>query len=537
MSLKKKFLTKSYQFKLPQDERLIWFQELTTKAAKKLLDKLWSEEWITKQGESDLKAYKVINEAQVYLPDIYLPSRIRRGVAEWVGRILRGQYKRMNCYYDCLKAVNWLGVETKENKLVAVVMQHCRTKSKNGKTYSFYKKVMVEQTIALIKNWNKKLSIDFSMFEYIDFVEPTIQNFTFPFGPDDKQAIQYQNEGQTINLRMKLPNTAQPRSIADWQWVESKLTIPEKILEKIEQAYSSQPKKPILRTKILKGGFEYFFLQFPWEFQKAKKRDGKERTLAIDLGLKKIATCVVCEDGKQVSKPIVIKLKGSQYRHIERIYNNIAGVQHQMAKQKKKRTSKQIGVDRRDEERSRLYQKRNRLGEELAQHSSNKLIDIAHKWQCTIIVIEDLRDYKPPRGKRSWSRRLSQWLRGRIASLLENKCLERGLTLQKVCPWNTSTHCPRCTIKGVKVLGPNNSIEDLKGRWFICHQCGFSADRDYIAAINIYRASFIDYKTIKSLKDTNPIPYMDIGTPHSTVPSGGSDMNCTNAIVVVTGNG
>jgi len=533
----KKFLTKSYQFKLPQDERLIWFQELTTKAAKKLLDKLWSEEWITKQGESGLKAYKVINEAQVHLPDIYLPSRIRRGVAEWAGRILRGQYKQMNCYYDCLKVVNWLGVETKENKLVAVVMQHCRTKSKNGKTYPFYKKVMVEQTIAMIKNWHKKLSIDFSMFEYIDFVEPTIQNFAFPFGPDDKQAIQYQNDGQTIYLRMKLPNTAQPRSIADWQWVESELAIPEKILEKIDQANSSQPKKPVLQTKILKGGLEYFFLQFPWEFQKAKKRDGKERTLAIDLGLKKIATCVVCEDGKQVSKPIVIKLKGSQYRHIERLYGDIAGVQKQLSKQKKKRKSKQIGVNRKEEERRRLYRKRNRLGGELGHNSTNILIQLALDWSCTKIIIEDLRSYKPLQGKRSWSRRLSEWLRGRIANLLENKCQERRLTLQKVCPWNTSTHCPRCTIKGVKVLGPNNSIEDLKGRWFICHQCGFSADRDYIAAINIYRASFIDYQIIKSLKDTNPIPYMDIGTPHSTVSSGGSEMNCTNTIVVVTGNG
>ncbi|MGC9780378.1 MAG: transposase [Candidatus Heimdallarchaeota archaeon] len=67
--------------------------------------------------------------------------------------------------------------------------------------------------------------------------------------------------------------------------------------------------------------------------------------------------------------------------------------------------------------------------------------------------------------------------------------------------------------EGLKVKGPNDLIADPKGRWFYCQHCGFSADRDYNATINIYRASFIDYKQSKSLKDTNPIPYMEIGIP------------------------
>ncbi|TET31307.1 MAG: hypothetical protein E3J70_02375 [Candidatus Heimdallarchaeota archaeon] len=534
---KKKTPTRSYQFKLARDERLQWFQELTTKAARKLLEELWTEEWIQILGDSKLKAYKVINEAQMVLPNVYLPSRVRRGGAEWVGRLLRNQYKRMNCYYDCLEIVNWLGVETKDSKLLAIVMQHYRTKSKNGKTYSKYKKVMVQQTIAMIKNWYEKLAIDFSMFSYTDFVQPKISYFAFPYGPDDGQAIQYFSDEQTIHLKMKLPKTAEPRSISDWEWVEQELTIPEKIQEKIAQANSQQPKKPNLRTKILKGGLEYFFLQFPYEYPKEPKRNGKERVLAIDHGLKKIATAVVCEGGKQIAKPIMIKFKGSEYKHIEHLYDNIGGVQSKIAEQKKRRKNKQFGVKRREEERNKLYQKRNRLGEELAHTTTNILIQLALKWQCSKIIIEDLRGYKPPKGRRSWSRRLSEWLRGKLAFLLDYKCQEKGLTLVKVCPWNTSTHCPRCTAKGQKILGPNNLTADKKGRWFHCEACGFTADRDYIAAINIYRASFIDYKEIKSLKDTSPVPYTDSGTLHSTAPSGGSEMNYTNTIVVVTGNG
>ncbi len=76
MPRKENLLIKSYQFKLPKDERLVGFQELTITAAKKLLEKLWSKEWLLKLGTGDLKAYKIINEVQVELEGIYFPSRV-----------------------------------------------------------------------------------------------------------------------------------------------------------------------------------------------------------------------------------------------------------------------------------------------------------------------------------------------------------------------------------------------------------------------------------------------------------------------------
>ena len=536
MAPRKNTPTKSYQFKLPKNERLDWFQELTTKAAQKLLEEIWTEEWIRELGASDLKAYKVINEAQVELEAIHLPSRVRRGVAEWVGRIIRGQYKRYKCFLDCLEIINWLGPVTNENKLIAVVMQHCRKIAKNSKTYTRYKKVMVQQTIAMIKKWQQRLSNVFELLNYSDIVKPKIAKYAFPYGPDDGQAINYVAADQRIFCKIRLPIKQEPRRIKDWEWVEQEIVIPEKIQEKIAQAVSKQPLKPTLRIRKLKGGLDYFFLQSPWEYPKTKK-EVNGRTIAVDLGLKKVATIVIFENSKQISKPIFINLKGSNYRHVERLYKHIAEIQRQLAKQKKRRESNQIGVMRKEEERSKLYAKRNRLGDELAHTTTNILIQLAQIWQCTKIVIEDLRSYKPSRGRRSWSRRLSQWLRGRIAHLLEYKSKEAGIILQKVCPWNTSSHCPRCTSKGLKVKGPNNLIEDKKGRFFHCPSCKFTADRDYIAAINIYRASFIDYKEIKSLTQTSPVPYMDSGIPHSTVLSGGSEMNCNNKLVAVTGYG
>lgn len=107
--------------------------------------------------------------------------------------------------------------------------------------------------------------------------------------------------------------------------------------------------------------------------------------------------------------------------------------------------------------------------------------------------------------------------------------------MQKVNPWGTSTYCPRCTARGNKVQGPNNLTPTKLGRWFICPECHFSAERDYIAAINIYRASFINYKEIRSLAQTNPVPYMDMGIPSPNCSWRRSrDEQTTTKVVLVT---
>ncbi|MGC9778714.1 MAG: hypothetical protein HZR80_05685 [Candidatus Heimdallarchaeota archaeon] len=326
---------------LPENKQnnLYYFKQLIQEASHELLEKVWTEDWVDKLGINNKKAYKVINEAQVQLERegqlVYLPSRIRRGIAERVGRILRGQYKRMNCYFDCLKTIEQIGIDAPEAKLVKIVQQTFRTKN----NYPTYKKIMAQQTIRMLKNWYEKLAIDFEMFKYTDFVNQEVKRFAFPYGPDDGQAIQYVCDGQSICHRMKLPVIPQPKSKQDWQWVEIEVVIPAKIQKKIQQALSEQPKKPMLLIKTLKGGLRHFFLQFPWEFPKQpKKEEQTERALAVDLGLKKIATAVVCETGEQLSKPIYIKLKGRQYRHIEEIYLHIAGHPNTVIKTKRQET-------------------------------------------------------------------------------------------------------------------------------------------------------------------------------------------------------
>ena len=176
-------LYKTYPLKIvlhEEQERLGYFKQLVEEATKQLMKKLWSEEWITKLGTTKAQAHSIVKSTNVELlingEAMYLPSRVRMGIAEQVGRILRSQYKRMNCFYDCLKVIHFAGLTINERTLMKVMQQIYR--NKNG--FQKYRRVMVVQTISMIKNLQERLSIDFSMFNYTNFVEPRIKNFFFP---------------------------------------------------------------------------------------------------------------------------------------------------------------------------------------------------------------------------------------------------------------------------------------------------------------------------------------------------------------------
>jgi len=189
------------------------------------------------------------------------------------------------------------------------------------------------------------------------------------------------------------------------------------------------------------------------------------------------------------------------------------------------------------EEQARIYRKLERIKNEVAQTTTNILITKAKQWFCDSIAIEDLRSFIPKSGLNKWSRRLNEWLRGRFTQQLEYKSKEESIKLLKVPPWGTSNHCPRCANeKGEKILSPNKPTLNKRGRWFYCPKCGFNGDRDYIAALNIYRACSINYRKVKSLKDTNPIPYMEIGIPSPDCSWRGTRNDLTTTqVVLVTG--
>lgn len=185
---------RSYNFEIdPMNDHqasLQHFQELVQLSAQQLLHQLWTDEWIEKLCNSSNKAYKVIDEEQVKLQlesqTVYLPSRFRRGVAERVGRILRSQQARKDCFYSCLKVTTQLSLEGNLNRLtkqVALSLQLTQGR--------FWRHALIRQTLRLLRRWYFKFGVDVWTLCYTDVVQPVLHKFIFSYGPDDDQMLRY----------------------------------------------------------------------------------------------------------------------------------------------------------------------------------------------------------------------------------------------------------------------------------------------------------------------------------------------------------
>ncbi|MFW9914848.1 MAG: RNA-guided endonuclease InsQ/TnpB family protein [Candidatus Thorarchaeota archaeon] len=519
-------MTQSYPLKIPQtpelSSKLQLFQELTHQVSQELLELLWAEPWLDALATSSLKAYKVIDEKTVLQTSrgqqVYLPSRIRRGIAEQVGRILRSQAKRRDCYNDVLQVVQDTGVEGNLDNLVKIVA--VTLIQFFGK---FYRRAMIRQHLRTLRRYYYRLRLDLAVLlkiPYTQLVKPTIKTFLFPYSADNGlqgQTIKIDWTTSRLQIALKLPTTGQPLTRKEWEWTPFTIPIPPKILGRIP-AVVSKVHLPNLRMLTLKGGLCLPFLEFPWSYTIDEPPAlFKERVLATDLGVINLTTSVICEAGSQISPPRFWSPSSQLLHKIDQLYHHIARLQKKFANY----PSNWAGQRKRQQEQERLYRKLNRYRKEILHLTSNFLVETALVHKCREIVLEDLRNYEPPKNQRTLSRKLSNWLRGALFELVSYKAQKAGIRVKRVNPHWTSTYCPRCGLKGQKITEPIAKIAERTGRFFSCGHCGFTADRDYIGALNIYRMSQAQRKKRYSLKCAKPVSYKGTGIPLNC-PSGAS---------------
>jgi len=533
-------LMRAYPLKLPQHtclrHQLDMLRDLVMHAAQKLLTELWSDHWIdtlaSTRKQKKKKAYKVIDEKRVSLTTshgriVYLPSRIRRCIAEQVGRILRSQATRKQCYYDVLRVVQLTGVEGKLDSLVRTVA--LTLANFEGK---YYRWALIRQTLRMFRRYDYQLGLDLSFllqFHYTAVVKPQIRSFSLPYSPDDGQAIrydwQYEDTPTLISIRVKVPCRAQPSQRSHWAWREFSLSIPVKIQPRITSP-NSKLCAPTLRYLTLKSGLTLPFLECAWSVEDPTQTQQHSphiqplranRVLATDLGVINLTTSVICEAGSQLSTPIFWSPSTTILHKIEPLYHHIGRLQRKLDRY----PVHWHGQGKRHQELKRLYRKLNRYRQEILHLASNHLLETALRWGCNTIVLEDLRNYEPPKHQRKLASKLSKWLRGALYEILSYKATRVGIKLVRVNPRWTSTFCPRCGTKGEKISDPRARQALKRGRFFYCGSCSYLADRDYIAAINIYRMYQEMSKKRFSLKHAKPVPYMATGIPLNR-PSGDS---------------
>ena len=86
-------------------------------------------------------------------------------------------------------------------------------------------------------------------------------------------------------------------------------------------------------------------------------------------------------------------------------------------------------------------------------------------------------------GKRT-NNNVSRWVYRKVLSKLEMKSEEHGVMMVKVSPAYTSQMCSRC-----------GSIhkESRQGEMYLCVECGYEADADYNASVNIYNRGIYSF--------------------------------------------
>ncbi|MFX0185837.1 MAG: hypothetical protein ACFE95_22365 [Candidatus Hodarchaeota archaeon] len=259
-------ITQSYPFKLPQKgilrQHIDHLKELSMDAGQELLRKLWTEEWLELLGDKKKKAYIIISEKQVVLrkegQPLYLPSRIRRCIAERIGRILRSQGKRKNCYEDVLQVVQTTGVEGNLDTLVKIIASSIiQFKGK------YYRWALIRQVLRRLRRYHYCLGLDLALLmhiPYIKTVSPAVHSFNFPYSPDDGQALRMDWQREALSVKMRLPITNKPVKRSDWQWHTITIPIPSKILQRVNKP-GSKVHRPMLRYIQLKGGLNLPFLE------------------------------------------------------------------------------------------------------------------------------------------------------------------------------------------------------------------------------------------------------------------------------------
>lgn len=209
---------------------------------------------------------------------------------------------------------------------------------------------------------------------------------------------------------------------------------------------------------ILQDGV--FYLLLVVELPEPPKMDTKE-FLGVDLGVVNIATT---SDGKEFSGSAV---RGIRYRHAA------------LRKKLQKKGTKSA---------KRLLKKRRRKERRFAadvNHCISKLIVSVAKVTERGIAMEDLGGIRERLTVRKAQRReLSSWAFFQLRQFVTYKAVLAGVEVQFVDPRNTSRTCTKCGHIDKKNRKTQSRFE--------CTACGFVANADINAAINISRRAVVN---------------------------------------------
>jgi len=334
-----------------------------------------------------------------------------------------------------------------------------------------------------------------------------------------------------------------PDAQGAWAWRETEMALPPLRRARLAQG---EAQAPTLREVHDADGGRYAVLDIPVAVESAPliAWEQVERVLGVDWGVHTLLTTTALDaDGNQVGRPFFLDTGGFDgrqartRRQIDQLKRRSERLEAELLTLPEASTKAAWMATRLlhlRRELARCWQKYARRNRALAHLASNVLLVLAQVQRCLQLAVESLTTLKTMgRGKSTRSRwrhyRNNTQLRGEIWRLLRYKCRLAGLRFHTVAPRDTSHTCPRCGHSAQTYRTPDQRDEaDPWGRWLYCANCGYSADRDYAASVNIARlgvAYLVTQQTSSpgkalSLSHLKPASYTGAGSALRLPPTG-----------------
>jgi hypothetical protein len=282
-----------------------------------------------------------------------------------------------------------------------------------------------------------------------------------------------------VLLRLQLPVRPDPRSYRDWTWVACPLTLPPAVPA---GALLHLPAVYVANRKIRAD------LAFTHAVP-AARRDGHVVALGVDWGLNTLLSAGAAR--RNADQTITALGSGTQYRAA-----GVLAKAHRLRRQGEALHAKASHYDRliAGDQAHPLNARRAVLAEQLRQVSQRRgnlndaLARSAARWAAdqaiaaagaTVIYLEDLRSMEAKGMGRTLNTRLSQTVRGKIASWIRHLAAEAGIAVVTVPARGTSRQCPRCLAPLRHAAAPDKPAQQ-GWKWAICPSplCGWQGDRD-----------------------------------------------------------
>jgi hypothetical protein len=281
-----------------------------------------------------------------------------------------------------------------------------------------------------------------------------------------------------VLLRLQLPVRPDPRSYQDWTWVACPLTLPPTVPA---GALLHLPAVRVADGKIRAD------LAFTHAVP-AARRDGHVVALGVDWGL----NTLLCAGAARLNADQTITALGSgaQYRAA-----GVLAKAHRLRRQGEALHAKASHYDRliagdqahplnarrailADQIRQ-VSQRRSNLNDALARSAARWTADQAIAAGASVIYLEDLRSMEAKGMGRTLNTRLSQTVRGKIATWIRKLAAETGIAVATVPARGTSKQCPRCLAPLRHAAAPDKPGQQ-GWKWAICPNphCRWQGDRD-----------------------------------------------------------